>query len=633
MAFSASLTPDITESLPALLSAREEAQSFSINSTQYDVAIGGVPFLSAVSDQRPYVRQTAAVQKQQFDSSRDAGEQTLDQFWLRSQTSWHRGAGITFYEPGTDELTPYRFAESQGVNVWTQGEVSLLKRTTKVGPVSPGQSAYATTARLSDGTDVSMTVENGTVRRRTATGVTSLTGVTAETPVATAGSYALVGAGTSIYRAAISGAAFAPLWTGAAELPVPFWAKSRIIAAVGPSLYELTMAGGTWPTDAVFTHPDSEWTWTAVAEAPSAILVAGHGGGNGAVFRLALEDAPSGQTPKLSQAYQVAELPPGEEIHAMRVYLGAYVGLGTSRGVRVGIVSGSGEIQAGPLTVETQYPVRSLAARDSFLYAAVDRGMPDGTSGCVRINLGEQLEDLRFPYAFDVQTHTTGVVRSVAFLGNSGRVVLGVESEGVYLESDTQYETTGYVLSGKVRYGTVEQKGFKLADLGLRVPDGSVRFAAIDATNEVFIRAITNESSDGSSLSLANPPGTHEYLSFRITLTCSTDGLVTPVVESLQVKAIPAPARQRLVQFPLMCFDLERPGSGAPFGREGFAWSRVAALEEVESARATVQVQDFVTGETFDAQVEEVEFTRTGPRSGDNRPNFGGFLKVTVRRL
>jgi len=105
------------------------------------------------------------------------------------------------------------------------------------------------------------------------------------------------------------------------------------------------------------------------------------------------------------------------------------------------------------------------------------------------------------------------------------------------------------------------------------------------------------------------------------------------VVDSLQIKAIPAPKRQRMVQFPLLCFDLERSGGGVPFGREGFAWQRVAALEAIESDRATVQVQDFVTGETFDALIETIEFKRSGPRSGDNRPNFGGYLTVTVRRL
>jgi hypothetical protein len=104
-------------------------------------------------------------------------------------------------------------------------------------------------------------------------------------------------------------------------------------------------------------------------------------------------------------------------------------------------------------------------------------------------------------------------------------------------------------------------------------------------------------------------------------------------VDSLQIKAIPAPKRQRMVQFPLLCFDQERSGTGVAFGKEGFAWQRVEALEAVESARATVQVQDFVTGETFDALIETIEFKRTGPRSGDNRPNFGGYLTVTVRRL
>ena len=94
----------------------------------YDYAIGGMPFVSAVNDARQYVRQTAPFRKDQFDNGQEPGEQSLTGWWLRSQMSFHSGSGIKFFDPATtDENGKYRFADSKGVNVWTKGEVTLLK--------------------------------------------------------------------------------------------------------------------------------------------------------------------------------------------------------------------------------------------------------------------------------------------------------------------------------------------------------------------------------------------------------------------------------------------------------------------------------------------------------------------------
>jgi hypothetical protein len=65
----------------------------------YDCAIAGIPFLTAISDERLYQRATSPFRKQQFDSQRDPGEQSLSTWWLRSQSSFHAGEGILFYDP------------------------------------------------------------------------------------------------------------------------------------------------------------------------------------------------------------------------------------------------------------------------------------------------------------------------------------------------------------------------------------------------------------------------------------------------------------------------------------------------------------------------------------------------------
>ena len=95
----------------------------------YDVAVGGMPFIYAINDARPYIRQTAPYRKEQFDNQTEPGEQSLTGWWIRSQMSFHGGDGITFFDPArTTSNSPdhYRFADSRGVNVWEQGEVTLL---------------------------------------------------------------------------------------------------------------------------------------------------------------------------------------------------------------------------------------------------------------------------------------------------------------------------------------------------------------------------------------------------------------------------------------------------------------------------------------------------------------------------
>jgi hypothetical protein len=103
------------------------AQLFENTSNVYDVAIGGQPFLLAASDKYPYQRQTATYRKQQFDNTKEVGEQSFEGWWLRSQSSFHNGAGINYLDPYISENVQYRFNDSEGVDVWTAGQATLLK--------------------------------------------------------------------------------------------------------------------------------------------------------------------------------------------------------------------------------------------------------------------------------------------------------------------------------------------------------------------------------------------------------------------------------------------------------------------------------------------------------------------------
>ena len=120
---------DITDRIPVKLSNPVNNQAYVATGVAYDVAIGGQPFFLLNDDNNPYRRVTAQYRKNQVDISREPGEQTLTGWWLRSQSSFHLGQGITFFEPAQDESLRFQYTYSKGCDIWTKGQVTLLKDT------------------------------------------------------------------------------------------------------------------------------------------------------------------------------------------------------------------------------------------------------------------------------------------------------------------------------------------------------------------------------------------------------------------------------------------------------------------------------------------------------------------------
>ena len=128
---------DISEGLPLTLSNPAGA-TYTPSGYAYDVAIAGLPFFISPLDDQPYRRVTAQYRKQQIDQSREPGEQTLTGWWLRSQSSFHFGQGIKFFEPIQDESLRFQYTESKGLNIWEKGQATLLKDSDNVHTITGG---------------------------------------------------------------------------------------------------------------------------------------------------------------------------------------------------------------------------------------------------------------------------------------------------------------------------------------------------------------------------------------------------------------------------------------------------------------------------------------------------------------
>jgi hypothetical protein len=90
--------------------------------------------------------------------------------------------------------------------------------------------------------------------------------------------------------------------------------------------------------------------------------------------------------------------------------------------------------------------------------------------------------------------------------------------------------------------------------------------------------------------------------------------------------------RQRLIQYPVLCYDHETDKFGVAVGYEGSAWQRMQQLESVENAGDTIRIEDYRTGESYVGLIEELDFINRTPQ--DKRfSGFGGVLLVTIRSV
>ena len=730
---------DITEGLPYVLSNPAGATNFSSTGEAYDIAIAGLPFFLLNSDDAPYRRVTAQYRKQQIDQSREPGEQTLTGWWLRSQSSFHYGQGIKFFEPIQDESLRFQYTESKGIDVWTKGQATLLKQSdaqhlttggiqTNGRPWQLMRSIQWTTnsikydgVLLTDEYDVdkvfpkiTVSISNKALTSNVATLTTTavhglctgmeivITGVDATfngtyriTGVPTTTTFTYAKTATNVASTAVS-----PVGTGVAEVihfidynsgsdyPVfaicddgvnAYWVtnklvganqrltvykkaltgdsttaetqmfqsttvattnavmeytKERIIMCVNDSVYEFPTNQSSMPT-AVYVHKDDDHIFTSVTSSGAAIYISGYSGIQSNIYKFTLTTA--GAMPTLTSAITAAELPVGEIVFKIAYYLGN-MAIGTNQGMRMADASQlDGSITYGALIFESDQPVYDFAFRDRYIWAA--SGV-DGQVGVTRVDMGQPLGNLLFPYAWDLYdpadtlTHYT---TACAFLGDTNRLAYCNAGNGtngdIYIESASTLLSQGTIRTGYVRYNTLELKIFKLMQARVDTTNGGLLIDSIDYADNFYRIGTFAQESTVPEVNINYPQASQEYLGFQFTLTrSSTDTSKGPLFTGYQIKALPAIPRQRLIQYPLSCFDHESDHFGVEVGYEGSAYYRMTQLESIENVGDTIRVEDFRTGESYIGLIEELDFRNATP-SDKRFSGYGGTLLVTIRTV
>jgi hypothetical protein len=728
---------DITEGIPYVLSNPAGSTNYSATGEAYDVAIGGLPFFLLNSDDAPYRRVTAQYRKQQIDQSREPGEQTLTGWWLRSQSSFHYGQGIKFFEPIQDESLRFQYTESKGIDVWTKGQATLLKscdaqHLTTGGIRTDGRpwqlmrsiqwdknSITFNGVLLVDEFDVdkvfpkiTVSISNKALTTNVATLTTTavhglctgmeivITGVDATFN----GTYRITGVPTTTtftyakVAANVASTAVSPVGTGVAEVihfidytsgtddPVfaicddgvyAYWVtndtasgklevnkkllsddesvaptvmftkvgvtitnavmeytKERIVLCANDSVYEFSSTATALPA-AVYKHNDPDHVFTSITSSGAAIYISGYSGIQSNIYKFTLSTA--GAMPTLTSAITAAELPVGEIVFKIAYYLGN-MAIGTSQGMRMADASQlDGSITYGALIFESDQPVYDFGFRDRYIWAA--SGV-DGQVGVTRVDMGQPLGNLQFPYAWDLYdpadalTHYT---TACAFLGDTNRLAFCNAGDGadgdVYIESVSTLLAEGNIRTGYVRYNTLELKIFKLMQARIDTTNGGLLIDSIDYADNFFRIGTFAQESTVPEININYPQASQEYLGFQFTLTrSSTDTSKGPLFTGYQIKALPAIPRQRLIQYPLSCFDHESDHFGVEVGYEGAAYYRMSQLESIENVGDTIRIEDFRTGESFIGLIEEMDFRNATP-SDKRFSGYGGLLLVTIRTV
>ena len=638
----------------------------------YDVAIAGIPFFLGIKDERPYERGTAPFRKEQFDSQTNPGEQSLTGWWLRSQNSFHTGEGIIFYDPlsnpyaTTISTNSYRIKDALGVNIWTPGEVSLLRATTQghnttallksnlrssqtlrtVRYLSGG--TYIDAVLLHDGYDIDRIHADGTVdhwvdytagtndpvfamcddgqfaywvTNDTASGKLELDKKLISASTSTAPTVMFTKAGTTVTNAVIE------------------HVKQRLIVAVNNVVYETTTNASTSTAlTTIYTHPNTSYVFSSIADSGTAIYISGYNGVQSSIFKFVL-DTTTGAMPVLSYAITAAEMPAGEVVHKLFYYLGKMM-IGTSKGVRVASIDGDGSLTYGPLITETPHPCYDFAARDTYVWCATGLPTVNIEPGVIRIDLSQEIDTLRYAYAKDLLYDTTSHTETTAcaFFGDTDRLTFCTTADAagvgyLYMEHATQLRADGYVQTGYIRYNTLEGKHFKrisgLGDFSV----GSMSLQTVDLDGTIYDVNSYDAAIGSPESTITQPAGPQDAIGLRFRLyRDATDNTKGPVFKGYQLKALPANPRNRIIKVPLMNFDIETDKYNTTIGYEGRAFDKLAALETAESNGDIVSWQDFRTGETQQVLIEQVLFNDVTPPD-KKLTGFGGTISLTIRTV
>jgi hypothetical protein len=247
--------------------------------------------------------------------------------------------------------------------------------------------------------------------------------------------------------------------------------------------------------------------------------------------------------------------------------------------------------------------------------------------------------NLVFAYAWDLYKPSVigRLTTACAFNGNTTQLTFTTNyvatAGAVYIEEASTLVPTATLETGFIRYNTLENKIFKTLTPRFDTTNGGITIYSVQADNtEITLGSFPQGSSLGV-IGIAYPATPQQYLGFKFDFTRDVDdSTLGPKFTGYQVNTLPSIPRQRMIQYPAMCYDFEMDKFNNQAGYDGAAYARQQTLEEIEDIGDTVLIQDFRSGETYLGLIEEQDFINKTPT--DKRySGYGGVLLITIRKV
>lgn len=595
--------------LPLVLS--RQIQQANASGYKLDITVDGIPFLLNPSEKDPWTWEVREDRREQFDNSNEAGEQSFGYFWLRSQSSFHAGAGQEFLDSGSEvqEVSRIRYNTSTQMDVFSKAgsitprggvtgtAISTIARA--VPFVRSGINKIAVARSNNDSVDF----YNVDPVLAFDTNVSLTEAASLVLDIATDGETLYAAVNGKIIK--IDSAGVQTDWatlafTKSVRLA---YAKNRLILAHGPELYEIPIAAApgalVYATHGIFRHGAPNWTWSAIAEGPNGIYAAGYAGLRGEVWSFA-ETEVSG-TLELGAGVQQFSLPAGEIPYDLFFYVSSLFVLGTSEGARVGSFTPDGRPQFGPLSFDLS-PVRAIGAVGTTTVLGSDVGV-------YLLDLG-RVVDRNGAYAY-AHLHDRLAAESYVSIVTTGAVgapVIYSVTTG-RIEAPTA-DSAGSLTTSWTTFSTTELKKLYYLSVGGRIPDAGA-FA-----NDTVVVTVENYEGDTQSFNLGADAAKTNWefsislnpsIAFRVKVQMNT-GTGVNFINSYQLKALPQERRYETVVLPLLLSDREKSSSRREIGYPGFGMDRLKAILQTAKNNKTVVVSDTVSNSSFQAQIRDVQF-------------------------